>query len=529
MKPSIQQTLIVALAVGTLWVAPEARAAKLDTVIDQISDRIDAYLKEKQANAISVGDFSGPPASSAGRKLKNLLEDELKSRNIEVAPFSNWEVRGEFQVDTEGDFATVQVITRLVNSQGVEVADFRQRVRDSVDNLADVVTIAQPAGVDLESPAAQVSNVQPADPPASATPPAGNNVAGQSPPAAGAQTPPAGNPPAGNPPAGTPPAGNNVAGQSPPAAGAQTPPAGNPPAGTPPAGNIVAGQSPPAAGAQTPPAGNPPAGTPPAGNIVAGQSPPSGAGATPPAAAGGVSGTQVSLITPSQEERDQRVVDAIANPSFHLINESTISASSSSPYHLEVKVLRTGQSGYAPIPVQRVGNGLAFIGLQEGDQYSIVITNTAEHDIGVELMIDGINSLHFSGFAGVGKYYVRGTLKNGGVPYSARIDGWYRDSQSVFAFLVSKEPDAVASQLGFPAKVGTITATIYPAWQEGEEPHPLQKQLGSARLGTAQGPEIGSQSTVVETHFGTVPLASMSVRYINPDPPVDLPIERPAN
>ncbi|MCA9023593.1 MAG: hypothetical protein KDA86_00130 [Planctomycetaceae bacterium] len=493
---------------------PASAAETLDDAVTNIANRIEAYLKEKNQLQINIRDFNGPPNSSSGRKIKNLLEEELKKRTIEIAPFSNWEVRGDFEVSTEGRFATVVLITRLVNNQGAEVADFRQRVRDSIDDLGDVLSIAQPSGFDGESATVETSvttetpgTSPPAGDPAGTTQPAASpdDPAGESNAAQAGNTQPA-----------TPPAQTTPPAQNPPVAQNTTPTQTTPPT------QPGSGQSPPPAGGTPPAVG----GTPPA---VAGGTPPG----TPGVPGGSVAqGGTVSGV-PSTQERDQRLIDSLNNPGFFSVNETTIAASSSSPYHVQVKVLRAGSSDYETLGIREVGNGLAFCDLKEGDRYSIIVTNTAPHDVGVELMIDGINSLHLSevpGFAETGKWLIRGTNANGGVPYSARIDGWYRNPEQVYEFQVTSEPDAVATALGFPAKIGTITATFYGAWKEGEPVHPLEAQLaaqlGAARgLGTGQGAVIGSRSEISRRIFGTHPLASVSIRYVNPDPPVDLPIE----
>lgn len=429
---------------------PASAAETLDDAVTNIANRIEAYLKEKNQLQINIRDFNGPPNSSSGRKIKNLLEEELKKRTIEIAPFSNWEVRGDFEVSTEGRFATVVLITRLVNNQGAEVADFRQRVRDSIDDLGDVLSIAQPSGFDGESATVETSvttetpgTSPPAGDPAGTTQPAASpdDPAGESNAAQAGNTQPA-----------TPPAQTTPPAQNPPVAQNTTPTQTTPPT------QPGSGQSPPPAGGTPPAVG----GTPPA---VAGGTPPG----TPGVPGGSVAqGGTVSGV-PSTQERDQRLIDSLNNPGFFSVNETTIAASSSSPYHVQVKVLRAGSSDYETLGIREVGNGLAFCDLKEGDRYSIIVTNTAPHDVGVELMIDGINSLHLSevpGFAETGKWLIRGTNANGGVPYSARIDGWYRNPEQVYEFQVTSEPDAVATALGFPAKIGTITATFYGAWKE---------------------------------------------------------------
>ncbi|MCA9074881.1 MAG: hypothetical protein KDA93_07610 [Planctomycetaceae bacterium] len=476
MKRLFKLLPILAVLSALLMPMPAFAAATLDDAIKDIADRIEKYLQDKNQLEINIKDFEGPPNTSSGRKVKNLLKDQLEARNIKVEPFSNWEVRGDIVVSTEGRFATVALITRLVNNQGLEVADFRQRVEDPVDDLKDIIDIAQPPGVDLTSVSvdASESTAQGSSPQSST----GSSSSGTESSAAQAST-----------------------GQS------ATPPVTSPPISSTPSGTPT---TPPVSGG----AGN-------SGAVANGTSP-----------AGSPQGSQVSLL-PDSQERDQRVLQSLENPGFFSVNPSTIAASSSSPFHVAVKVRHADSPTYEPINIQKVGNGLAFCDLQEGDQYSVVVTNTSPFDVGVELKIDGINSLIFSevpGFAETGKWLIRGTNKNGGVPFSARIDGWYRNPESVDSFHVSSEPDAVATELGSPARIGTITATFFGAWQEGEPVHPLEQQLaagpGNARgLGTARGETLGSRSTIARTHFGVHPLASVSIRYVNPEPPVDLPIE----
>lgn len=479
MKRLLKSLPLLAVFAAMSLPAPASAAETLDDAITNIANRIQSYLQEKDQLQINIKDFNGPPNTSSGRNVKNLLEAELKERNIEVAQFSNWEIRGDIVVSTEGRFATVALITRLVDAQGAEVGDFRQRVRDSIDDLNDVLDIAQPPGVDLSSPTVETS-VESSESPDSAVASSDSVSSGSASESSAAQ--------ASTGETATPPVAS---------ASSQTPPAAN--------------------GSSSQPAGSSASSTPAGGGAVV---------------SGASSSTSVAEL-PDSQERDGRLLASLNNPGFFAVNPTTIAASSSSPFHVAVKVKHAGSPTYEPINIQKVGNGLAFCDLQEGDRYSVVVTNTSPHDVGVELMIDGINSLIFSevpGFAETGKWLIRGTNNNGGVPYSARIDGWYRNPNAVDAFRVSSEPDAVASELGSPAKIGTITATFFGAWKEGEPVHPLEAKLaaglGNARgLGTARGETIGSQSTIAQTHFGVHPLASVSIRYVNPEPPVDLPIE----
>ncbi|MGE0375453.1 MAG: hypothetical protein AB7Q45_08565 [Planctomycetaceae bacterium] len=502
-------TLLPVLAACSVLSLASAAHAKgsLNNAIKEISEDIEVYLKDKQQLKISIGNFQGPPGNSSGRKLANLLKTELEARSIEVAPFSNWEVRGDFQIDTAAEFAQVAIQIHLVNSSGVEVSEFRKRAEIAVDQLEDVLAIAQPASFDGESAVVE-QNV---------------NAAGAEQAVAQAtDTQPAGgNPPPANPSPNSTPANPNSnprpATSNPPPTNPATPPTNptTPPANSRPAGATVVQN--PGSNVNPPPGGAPPVGTPPGGGTAA-----------------GIPTQTVSTELPGSQARDERLVESIRSGGFFQVNPTTIAASSSSPYHVQMKVRRRGASVFEPIDIREVGQGLAFCDLQEGDQYSIVVTNTAPHDVGLELMIDGINSLFFSevpGFAQTGKWMIRGTNNNGGVPYSARIDGWYRNPESVYAFEISSEPNAVAATLGFPAKIGTITATFYGAWV-GDDIHPLEARLlaergvgRGAQIGTSKGPELGSQSTIVERKFGQFPLASVSVRYVNPDPPENLPIE----
>ncbi|MCA9078182.1 MAG: serine/threonine protein kinase [Planctomycetaceae bacterium] len=114
--------------------------------IETIADRIEAYLHEKGLSQINLRDYDGLPKTNSGRWIRNLLEAELKKRKIEITPASKLEIRGNIDLNTAGPFAVVRLITRLVNEEGLDVADFRQRVTDSIDDLQDVLDLAQPPG-----------------------------------------------------------------------------------------------------------------------------------------------------------------------------------------------------------------------------------------------------------------------------------------------------------------------------------------------------------------------------------------------
>ncbi|MCA8998673.1 MAG: hypothetical protein KDA80_16860 [Planctomycetaceae bacterium] len=218
--------------------------------------------------------------------------------------------------------------------------------------------------------------------------------------------------------------------------------------------------------------------------------------------------------------RSKAISDSIKNPSFHQVSATIMSASEESKFHMQLNVSETFNRNLNAFPIVDKG-GIAFAPFQEGQFYSVTIINQESFDIGVELLIDGVNSMAFSEnaeFRDVGKWVIPAGR-------SGNILGYFINPGSVDAFQVSGKPiGPVEETLADQSKIGTITAAIYACWEEGDTPPRAAKIVGDpADLRTVRGPRISTNIQTVQRVFCETALAFMTVRYVNPDPPTDLP------
>lgn len=225
------------------------------------------------------------------------------------------------------------------------------------------------------------------------------------------------------------------------------------------------------------------------------------------------------LRTKGNAAVNQTINAAIRQPSFHPATATAIAASPTSPFRIEIEATDpSGTGSYSPVSVID-RKGFAFAPLVEGQLYQVRVYNDADFDVGLELSIDGINSLALSeieSFKSLGKWVI--PARSSGV-----VRGWLINNQRLDEFVVTAEPQGVAALLGRTQSIGMVTATFFPAW-EGNAIPPFQQLLGGAKKGaTGQGRPLAANIRNVIRTFGTEPLAMITVRYNNPEPPADLP------
>ena len=206
----------------------------------------------------------------------------------------------------------------------------------------------------------------------------------------------------------------------------------------------------------------------------------------------------------SAHDRNQDLKKHIEHPQVY-ISDSRCSASSRSPYHMQLMI------GQSSLPLQEQG-GKAFVALQRADVYTVRLHNDSEYDAAVKLCIDGLNVFTFS------------KLKNaqGQPQYSVYIipagkmielKGWHRTNDVVDQFQVMKYADSAAATLGHTQDIGTITASFFAAWPKGgTRPHDedfVSKGNGNA---TGFGPPVRQAAKEVKREIGRL-RSSVSIRY----------------
>ncbi|MCA9052831.1 MAG: hypothetical protein KDA75_03295 [Planctomycetaceae bacterium] len=211
---------------------------------------------------------------------------------------------------------------------------------------------------------------------------------------------------------------------------------------------------------------------------------------------------------------DQSIREAVLNPGFHLTGTSLLSSSADSPFRIELLATPPGALGpYTEVPLIDV-DGRAFAQFREGQHYAIRIKNDSPIDVGVELSIDGINSLTLSqveSYRRIGKWVIPAGK-------SGLIRGWQTERSAEERFLVTSAEQGVAAALGRPQEIGMISAAFYPAWT-GDEPPPFERLVAGStrRIATGRGPIVDVQDRSQVRSFGTEPLSVVTVRYHNPE------------
>lgn len=248
--------------------------------------------------------------------------------------------------------------------------------------------------------------------------------------------------------------------------------------------------------------------------------------ATSDVVAGSKAKVKATPVSSSASQLKTAQLDAIGQSrlndgrSFDRRPGGAIAASSSSPFELQVLIERGGS--LEPIEIADL-NGFAFAPLQEGDVYNIRVRNNARHDIAVELSIDGVNTLSLSEVEPYRKHG-RWVVLAG---REAIVRGWHRGAvagalNEYFKFEVTTEENGVAREIGLPSsQIGSIQATVYHAWDPAREPTPAIEQAGQVGktlgLATGRGASVNVRTTQIRRLFGKQPLASIAVRYENPD------------
>lgn len=200
---------------------------------------------------------------------------------------------------------------------------------------------------------------------------------------------------------------------------------------------------------------------------------------------------------------------------------SQIRASAESKFSLEIRVSKSPNGPYTPITPRNRG-GKAFIDLKEGDYFEVQVTNGNAFDCGVELLLDGINSMNFSENPAIkesGKWLIKKES-------SGTVTGWFvrNGAQGIKRFLITSEPDGVAAKLGRPQKIGSIQANFYMAYTEDSEVPMFVALGGNGKGSIGEGVPTDFVGKIEARLFDKgLPLACISVLHSNPDPPADLP------
>jgi hypothetical protein len=164
---------------------------------------------------------------------------------------------------------------------------------------------------------------------------------------------------------------------------------------------------------------------------------------------------------------------------IHGPGDTLVSATSDSPYSVEIRTLALAEFGKGTAVARKVElvNGLPFVPIEKGELYEVRVVNSSNHEIAVSLALDGIDQFSFTDDRTNGKpnysHWIVAPCK-GDKPAELLIRGWHKTAKplteddkrqgkgNVLKFLVTKHGEGAASK--FPTqsqgKVGTITVGI---------------------------------------------------------------------
>ncbi|MCA9051856.1 MAG: hypothetical protein KDA89_24125 [Planctomycetaceae bacterium] len=201
---------------------------------------------------------------------------------------------------------------------------------------------------------------------------------------------------------------------------------------------------------------------------------------------------------------------ALENPSFFADGATLVRASSASKFALEIRVSDNENGPFIPVAVEDKG-GRAFVPLLQDQFFQVHVTNDGPFDVGLELRMDGINTMEFAegtdpGFREDGKWLIKAGTR------SAAIKGWFINPTKVDRFIIKAEPDGVAAALGRPHSIGTIQATFFMARTTSQGPSQFASLLGNARNAVGRGASTDFDGTMeVRTFENGNSLASIAL------------------
>ncbi len=213
--------------------------------------------------------------------------------------------------------------------------------------------------------------------------------------------------------------------------------------------------------------------------------------------------------TPAEldQERKDTLRDEVKDPKPQVEggagkDKGTVRPAPDSRFGMQILV-RRGQRLEAQVP--EVDEGLVYVELFRGEEFSVRLTNDSKFEAAVLLTLDGVSM-----FA---------TAEDGTDPSSmvivkpdkhVDVPGWFITKKRVQAFKVIGFPESVAADLGQPqSEAGVVTALFHPCWDPADPP-PFPGAKGGSGIG--RGRELDGDFRKVRREIGK-PLAAISIRY----------------
>jgi len=186
-----------------------------------------------------------------------------------------------------------------------------------------------------------------------------------------------------------------------------------------------------------------------------------------------------------EEAKQEKLKEAFARSSIH-ISEDGFRASSdaNSPYQIEIRT--RDQEGKFKVP-QKItivkdvsGAQFAFVDLPLGTVFAVRVLNAQkDHDIGAQVLLDGINSFELSEVADFKEHGTWYIPKN----EAGSIRGWFVNEKLTRSFETSSIADGLITTLKQTnlSRVGTINVSFVPAWTGPGEPPAVERAVKKSK------------------------------------------------
>lgn len=208
--------------------------------------------------------------------------------------------------------------------------------------------------------------------------------------------------------------------------------------------------------------------------------------------------------SPKIEERLQKLEEARVHPTFSLREKTQVFSPGLPDFTVEIVRQAGGSRAGKPV-VPTDLNGHAFVDLQVGDTFSIVIRNTSPNDVVASVSIDGLDVANE--FSEDATHYPGYVISNKG---EHAIDGWLRTVKSsqknVFQFVVNQVGKGAATERKTRGSRGVITVNFLAC---STEPNLIRRAFGE--VGKGQLMDVGY--SVQSLFVNSAPVAVVSIRY----------------
>lgn len=214
------------------------------------------------------------------------------------------------------------------------------------------------------------------------------------------------------------------------------------------------------------------------------------------------------------EVATEKLVSSIVKPKTHLDGDrkTRMNLSENSPYGMEV-ALKQADDSYRNVPISQE-DGVANIDLKVDQVYAVRLFNDSARPVGCRLTIDGLNTFALSLDA---NYRGQETIMELQPHGSFLIRGWHHSGNTSHEFQIANYGDTPAAKFGVFEGVGMLTATFYEATVPGG-------YYATREFATGIGDQTDMRYRDGRSTFGK-PVGAVSVRYVRPAPPTDLPLK----